>query len=241
MAKVLTSRQSQLRVLGSALLVSSGIFLGSMTLDQGIYNGMLDQLFSEDPNAVEAGMPLAYNARQAGNLNIKAYQPILPEASEAVAEETEIAPDPIQIEQDMLWMARCMLSETRRPEEMELVAWVIRNRVDTSYRGKNTYEDVVLDPFQFSAFNPGWSSRPYFMNLDRQSKTTGWKEALDIAAKVLNAEESERPFSEKTRHFYSEISMTGHNEPMWARGRMPVFLDDHNIDARRFRFYRDIF
>jgi len=76
MAKVLTSRQSQLRVLGSALLVSSGIFLGSMTLDQGIYNGMLDQLFSEDPNAVEAGMPLAYNARQAGNLNIKAYQPI---------------------------------------------------------------------------------------------------------------------------------------------------------------------
>lgn len=211
-----------------------------MTLDKGIYNGMLEEVFPTTESASEVSMAgLAYDARQAGNLNIKAYQPVLPEANTAEATETEAAPDPKQVEENMIWLARCILSETRRPEEMELVAWVVRNRVETSFRGKDSYEEVVLDPFQFSAFNPGWHSRSFFMGLTRDSRASGWREALDISVRIMNAPEEERPFSQKTRHFYSEISMTGHNEPMWAHGRMPVVTQ--GIDVTRFRFYRDIF
>lgn len=240
MSKIMTSRQSQLRVLGSALLVSSGIFLGSMTLDRNIYDGLLNRLFSDQDKNADLNT-LAVSDRQAGSLNIKQRDPILPEASDATVETTKAAPDPEQFEKDLIWLARCTLSETDRPHEMELVAWVIRNRVETAFRGKDTYEKVVLDPYQFSAFNAGSRVRSKFMGLTRGSKYPRWKEAIEVAAKVINADDVERPFSAKTRHFYSEISMTGHNEPMWANGRVPVVLpQEFNIQSERFRFYRGI-
>ena len=62
------------------------------------------------------------------------------------------------VSEDVLWLARCIYSETKRAPEQELVAWVIRNRVETGYRGQRSYEGAVLDPYQFSAFNPGTGS-----------------------------------------------------------------------------------
>lgn len=50
------------------------------------------------------------------------------------------------------WAGLCALTETNRPEEQEFVLWVIRNRV-ASPRFPDTYEGVVLQPRQFSAFN----------------------------------------------------------------------------------------
>ncbi len=35
-----------------------------------------------------------------------------------------------KIDNETLWLARCIYSETKRPEEQELVAWVVRNRVE---------------------------------------------------------------------------------------------------------------
>ena len=85
----------------------------------------------------------------------------------------KITPLPVQklgtIDRETLWLARCVYSETNRPEEMELVAWTIRNRVETRYRGQSTYRGTVLDPFQFSAFNPGSSKRRHYLNLDPTS------------------------------------------------------------------------
>jgi hypothetical protein len=171
-------------------------------------------------------------------------------APDTLAAEPEPRPDlikdaqrlpilpPDAIDSETLWLARCIYSETKRPHEQALVAWVVRNRVETGYRGKRTYKESVLDPYQFSAFNRGSSKRRHYTSLDAASRVPGWQTALSIAHFVRHAEASERPFSTKTRHFYSERSMRGGRTPHWARGEQPVDLDEVvHVDERRFRFY----
>lgn len=138
--------------------------------------------------------------------------------------------------EEILWLARCIYSETKRPREQELVAWVVRNRVESSFRGKDSYSGVVLDPWQFSAFNLNSPKRGHYMQLDDSSTAAGWQTAVRIAEKVVQAPASKRPFSETTRHFYSEQSMVGKSKPNWAGNRPPVKLD-RRVDPRRFRFF----
>ncbi len=144
------------------------------------------------------------------------------------------------ISNDVLWLARCIYSETKRTEEQELVAWVVRNRVETEYRGEYTFQGVVLDPYQFSAFNRGSRKRRFYMGLSPYSDSRGWLLTMKVAHDVYYADEEERPFVVTTRHFYSERSMRGNLAPGWARGRRPVRLTNQQIDERRFRFYSGI-
>lgn len=144
------------------------------------------------------------------------------------------------VSEDVLWLARCIYSETKRTSEQELVAWVVRNRVETGYRGKRTYRGTVLDPYQFSAFNPGSAKRRLFLSLDADSDAAGWQKALEVAHLVYYSPESERPFDQLTRHFYSERSMRGGRAPAWARGKRPVQPVRYRPDPRRFRFYSSI-
>src|SRR5690606_27045232 len=137
---------------------------------------------------------------------------------------------PETVSDDVLWLARCIYSETKQPAEQELVAWVIRNRVETRYRGQSTYRGTVLDPFQFSAFNPGSSKRRHYLNLNPTSSARGWMRALEIAHEVYHAPSHERPFPKQTRHFYSERSMVGGATPKWARGKTPIRLTGRTID-----------
>lgn len=148
---------------------------------------------------------------------------------------------PTKIDTETLWLARCIYSETKRPEEMELVAWVVRNRVETGYRGRDSYRDVVLDPFQFSAFNPGSRQRWFYSSLDTQTKIRSWQRALTIAYNVRGAHPEFRPFSVQTRHFFSERSMIGRSRPQWADGKSPVTPERRfTLDKRRFRFYEGV-
>ena len=148
-------------------------------------------------------------------------------------EEQDIA------KEDILWLARVIYSETKRPHEQELVAWVVRNRVETSYRGNESYRDAVLDPYQFSAFNPNSSKRTHYSGLDWTSNANGFQTALSIAAKVVTADAQNRPFSKTTRHFYSARSMQGGSAPAWALNKLPVKLD-RDVEPDRFRFYERI-
>lgn len=149
------------------------------------------------------------------------------------------APASEVIDSETLWLARCIYSETKRPEEQELVAWVLRNRVETGYRGKTTYETTVLDPYQFSAFNPGSSVRSRYTSLSTASvDNKGFQRALAIAHFVRHAPAVMRPFDNETRHFYSEQSMVGGRTPAWAIGKAPVApAREFELEARRFRFY----
>lgn len=155
---------------------------------------------------------------------------------------SRLAPLPAsKIDSETLWLARAIYSETKRPEEMELVAWVIRNRVETRYRGRSSYRDVVLDPFQFSAFNPGSGKRLFYSSLTTQTQIRSWQSALTIAYRVRSAAPEFRPFSVQTRHFFSERSMFGRNAPAWAIGQEPVKPErSFTLDERRFRFYEGI-
>lgn len=142
---------------------------------------------------------------------------------------------------ETLWLARVIYSETKQPEEQELVAWVVRNRVETGYRGKRTYRDTVLDRLQFSAFNPGSPKRDYYSSLNVRSKAPGWQRALRIAHEVRKMPLSLRPFSSTTRHFYSEQSMVGTAHPNWAAGKRPVTpRRNFTLNAKRFRFFENI-
>src|SRR5690554_7258256 len=94
---------------------------------------------------------------------------------------------------EILWLARCIYSESNRPEEQRLVAWVVRNRVETRYRG-DTYREVVLEPRQFSAFNRPTPRRDLILSLTPRSTVPGWQQALRIALEVFQAPPSARPF-----------------------------------------------
>ena len=161
----------------------------------------------------------------------------VPAGPEAAAEIPEF--DPNDVAADVLWLARCIFSETKRPEEQELIAWVVRNRVETGYRGQASYRGTVLDPLQFSAFNAGSPHRRYYSSLAPTARARGWQTALRIAHGVYYAPETARPFSVKTRHFYSERSMVGRSRPVWADGMRPVSLD-RDVDPHRFRFYAGV-
>lgn len=155
--------------------------------------------------------------------------------------ETAVPPfSPATVNEDVLWLARCIYSETKRPEEQELVAWVVRNRVETGYREQSTYRGAVLDPFQFSAFNPGSSVRRHYAGLTPASNARGWQRAMEIAHNVYYARSQARPFPQQTRHFYSERSMRGGAAPAWAQGKTPIRVITHPVDPRRFRFYASI-
>ena len=154
----------------------------------------------------------------------------------------KVKPLPLEkIDSETLWLARVIYSETKRPEEMELVAWVVRNRVETGYRGKSSYEAAVLDPFQFSAFNPGDRKRSFYSRLTPESNAGGFSTALSIAYSVRHADPEYRPFSRKTRHFYSERSMVGVKHPNWAAGGRKVQPQrTFEVDELRFRFFEDV-
>ena len=145
------------------------------------------------------------------------------------------------LDSETLWLARCIYSETNRPEEQELIAWVVRNRVESNYRGKSTYRRVVLDPYQFSAFNADSPKSSYYRSLQPTHNQDGWQRALTIAYYVRHARPHYRPFSENTLHFYSEQSMVGRKMPAWALGSEPIETPErYALDERRFRFYEGI-
>lgn len=139
-------------------------------------------------------------------------------------------------ERRVLWLTRAIVSETNSVGEMKYVAWVIRNRVELQWRGKSTYKGVILDPWQFSAFNRGSGKRAYFMNMTSDNTPYGqrWKQARRIAREVITADRSEAPFSISTTHFYSPVSMTT-AAPRWAWTLSEVKVA--SVDPHRFRFF----
>ena len=145
---------------------------------------------------------------------------------------------PIQMD-EVIWLARCIYSESDRPHEQELVAWVVRNRVETEYRGR-TYREVVLEARQFSAFNAPTKRRAHILSLTPGSPLRSWQRTLEIALDVYEAPPSSRPFAQTVRHFYSPVSMVGGREPHWADGGTPLSSEQLGVDERRFIFFDDV-
>ncbi len=140
---------------------------------------------------------------------------------------------------EVMWLARCLVSESNQTDEQRLVAWVVRNRVDTAYRG-TTYREVILEPLQFSAFNTPSTRRTYLLGLNQYSTNKTWVDAVEIALDVYHAPASDRPFARETRHFYSPVSMKGRTTPPWAENATPLDSESLGVDPTRFKFYEQI-
>lgn len=140
---------------------------------------------------------------------------------------------------EVVWLARCIYSESDRAHEQELVAWVVRNRVETQYRG-TTYREVVLENRQFSAFNNPTQRRKQILSLDHNSTFRPWRQALNIALNVYFAPSARRPFAQTVRHFYSPISMSGGRAPHWADRDKALSSARLGVDWRRFIFFNDV-
>ena len=145
--------------------------------------------------------------------------------------ELEIRSDP-----ETLWMARAIYSETNDSSEQVLVAQVIRNRVDSSYNGKTTYKDVILDPYQFSAFNPDYRLRWKVMNMSQtDTNDDSFMRAFEIAVRTRMLDST----NFQATHFYSPVSMEPpFRKPTFAN-HYPRVRADH-IDDTRFRFYNSL-
>jgi len=119
------------------------------------------------------------------------------------------------------FMAPVMTGETRRPAEMEAVAWVIRHRA-ASERFPDTIPAVVGEE---------WAFTPVMRGLPEPMDT-----ARTIARRVLLAPPEADPVQGAT-HFYSPRSMRPKwSVPRWARRYREVRMPE--IPPRRFRFFR---
>ncbi|MFB6274510.1 MAG: hypothetical protein ABEL51_16625 [Salinibacter sp.] len=193
------------------------------------------------PHGAASSLSINRGSSQAGEASFEqlsaAYAPGPPASTESVT-------PPVNVDPPTLWLARAIYSETKLLHEQELVAWVVRNRVETRYRGNSTYREVVLDPYQFSAFNPGSPKRSFLMQLKPNTPLAGWQQALWVAHYVRHAAPVYRPFPIKTRHFYSERSMKGRRAPYWAEGSHFVLPKAKRyrylVDEDRFRFFKQI-
>lgn len=221
----------------------------------GAWTFILDQLRQVKPAAIAIVLFLAVAFTFAVKGDSKrqglatATLPVKTEAVETPATDYKVGQElermeplpPQAIDSETLWLARGIYSETKRPQEQELVAWTIRNRVETRYRGNDSYREAVLDPYQYSAFIEGTPTRAHYANLQADSQEPGFQTAVAIAKQVKEAPDSMRPFSKTTRHFYSEQSMVGGKAPEWAVGKKPVTPKRPiQLDAKRFRFYENI-
>lgn len=153
------------------------------------------------------------------------------------------------IETQIRWLGLCLRSESDRPHEWPYIAWAVRNRVLSKYRGKEAYQEVILDRKQFSYFNQFAS---LLLSEDPNAlyaaaakgyagDATGWAEdnlsaAEDCARAILLAPRYTAPFDKDVRHYYSPVSMKPvGSAPPWAATARLLFTPS-GVDPRRFVF-----
>lgn len=143
-----------------------------------------------------------------------------------------------KIDEEILWFARTIYSETKKPEEQTLVAWVIRNRVESPLY-PSSYKDVVLQRGQFSGMHATDKQYTINVSLGYGDTSDSWDGALSIARAVYFADPVLRPIGKNVTHFYSPVSV-GYT-PTWAKGITPAHVvRDSSSNSVRFAFYADI-
>jgi spore germination cell wall hydrolase CwlJ-like protein len=143
-----------------------------------------------------------------------------------------------EISEEILWFARTIYSETKKPEEQTLVAWVIRNRVESKYF-PSTYKEVVLQYGQFSGMHATDKQFEVNVSMQYEDSSPSWDSALSIARSVYHADPILRPLPGTVTHFFSPISVT--RTPAWAANVKPAHeVRDTATNSVRFAFYGDI-
>ena len=140
---------------------------------------------------------------------------------------------PAQESEEILWLARVIYSETKNEDEMRLIAWVVRNRVENDYWGDTTYKSVVTRKNQFSGLNYGDLQYSHNISLTYDDKYMVWQKALSTATEIYNASDSQRPFARDVQHFYSPNVISA---PNWAENDKHAFSTNNDS----FAFYKNV-
>jgi spore germination cell wall hydrolase CwlJ-like protein len=136
---------------------------------------------------------------------------------------------------EILWLARCLYSESRQPHEMFFVAWVVRNRVRSAYWGKTTYQTVVNEPHQFTGIGR-YRGLEYTSVLGNPAETAAWRTAVQIARRVYYAEPYENPLPRQARHFLTPEALD--SLPRWTTEGRRVTV--YGVDPDRLRIYEGL-
>ena len=89
---------------------------------------------------------------------------------------------------DRFLLSLCIWREARGESfhGKELVAWTIVNRAtDQRHRWPATITGVVLQPMQFSSFNPGDPNAVKFPSVVAMASMAGWEDCVSIADRAL--------------------------------------------------------
>lgn len=159
-----------------------------------------------------------------------------------------------QIESTKLFSI-CLASESNQVHEWKHIAWVIRLRVE-SKRYPSNYRSVILQPKQFSYFNPWTSGKQSALRKDSANPVLTEEQVISEALKgyagdiyskwtdelrscvmgVTSARLWECPFPLDTLHYYSPVSMRPRgSKPPWAASAR-LLITPSGVDSDRFIF-----
>ena len=165
------------------------------------------------------------------------------------------------MDDELLCLTFAVCTETNRLDEVPYVAGVVLNRVRTGYRG-DTVREVVLSPYQFSAFNhehgkPREERKALEAEdaeaavrafLKRHRREQLFDDATEICRELLDEEDAENPWlngmvdhphSPDVRHYFSPISMRPSTAvPKWFDASREVEVGE--IPKSRFRWFHSI-
>lgn len=149
---------------------------------------------------------------------------------------------------DADWLGLCIATETNLAHEMPPVARVIRNRV-AHRRWPNTIRDVILQPKQFSHFNPfleaEWDGDEDLYRAVVEGRANYGKRidsdllglATSAAHDLLDEPPWRAPFGPKVCFYYSPVSMQPRGKkPWWWDKEIKRTIELPGIDPYRFRF-----
>ncbi len=140
---------------------------------------------------------------------------------------------------DQIILTRAIFGEARSnklPDEARIaVGWSIRNRVEDP-RWPDTYQKVITQDQQYSAFNETDPNRKYVENpfwaesdIDRKA----WYNCYDIAGKVINGELKD-PANGANHYYDSSIST-----PYWAT-KETLVLTINDLDNKPILFFHKL-
>ena len=120
---------------------------------------------------------------------------------------------------EQMILARAIFGEARSLSEKGKIAvgWSIKNRAIDTRWGDN-YQDVILEPKQYSAFNKSDKNLPYVYNpFFDKTQIAAWHECYKIAGQVI-AGEAQDP-TDGANHYYSDYIVP----PYWTKDKKAHF------------------
>jgi len=125
---------------------------------------------------------------------------------------------------DQMILARIIFGEARSelaPDDLRYaVGFVARNRLRSGKRRWSSYQKVITQDLQFSAFNEGEQNRPYVENplhTGSLPDERAWREAYDIAGKILRDEIADN--TKGANHYYGDTIP----QPKYYKGSEPLY------------------